>query len=191
VRDIVATVLANRERIFERINEPDLERYSFLQSSLRKVDVSSDRHYRRTFNSFYVVRSRKAEWYDFFYAYLERHKNNSQIKFENVLGDFHAALGRVEPSFVSKLVATIRPDAPVYDAFVRQNLGLKTPPQYKSQEIRLQGFIDVYSKMECIYDEALRGENTTVLVSEFDGRSPAYAHFTRLKKLDLMLWQLR
>jgi hypothetical protein len=191
VQDIVATVLANRERIFQRISEKELARYDFLQSNLKKLDVSSDREYQRTFNSFYVVQRRKVEWYGFFYEYLEAHKGNSQIAFGRVLRDFFSVLGRVEPSFASKLVATIRPDAPVYDAFVRQNLGLTVPPQYKTPEVRINGLIDVYSKMEGIYAHALSGENAAALETEFDLRFPAYAHFTQLKKLDLMLWQMR
>lgn len=188
---IIGTVLANRERIFQRINEKELARYDFLQKNLHSTDVSSDREYQRTFNSFYVVQRRKPDWYSYFYAFLEREKENSAITFEKTLTEFHAALGRVEPSFASKLVATVRPEAPVYDSFVRQNLRLKAPPQYKRPDIRIEGYINLYSEMERCYETALTTPDAVTLETEFDVRFPTYAHFTKMKKLDLMLWQMR
>jgi hypothetical protein len=45
--------------------------------------------------------------------------------------------------------------------------------------------------MERCYEAALTTPGAITLETEFDIHFPAYAHFTKLKKLDLMLWQMR
>lgn len=57
---------------------------------------------------------------------MERMKKVN-VSFEEVLQYLYSDLGRVEPSFSSKLVATIDDSKPVWDVHVLNNLGLKQP----------------------------------------------------------------
>lgn len=190
MQNIIETVLANQGRVFARINVKELERYDFLQKNLHTRDVQLDREYQRTFNRFYRVQRRTPEWYAFFYHLLEREKTNPEVSFGEVLSGLHTALGRVEASFASKLVATIRPTAPVYDAFVRQNLQL-VAPTHKNPAARIDGFISLYSEMERRYEAILTHKEYSSLEKAFDLHFPQFVYFTKLKKLDLMLWQMR
>ena len=49
------------------------------------------------------------------------------ITFPRVLRYFQEQLGRYEPSFSSKLVATHNPNMPVWDVHVLSNIGLRAP----------------------------------------------------------------
>jgi hypothetical protein len=100
-------------------------------------------------------------------------------------------MGRVEPSFSSKLVATIRPEMPVYDSIVRNRLGIANPRHYKSAETRLADAEQAYDRIECFYACTLPTEEFAALKDEFDRCVPQFAHFTATKKLDILLWQWR
>ncbi len=57
---------------------------------------------------------------------MERGKEVSP-RFEETLDHLHAILGRYEPSFSSKLSATLDPNEPVWDHYVIKNTGQKAP----------------------------------------------------------------
>ncbi len=76
---------------------------------------------RRRFNAYYGVR-RNAEWRAHFYKRFQAAKASSLTAFElfpDVLAGLGADTGRVEASFASKLVSTLRPDSPIIDSVVR------------------------------------------------------------------------
>ena len=102
-----------------------LAKYEWLQGELPLRDVSSDQEYQKRFGGFYRVR-RHSTWRVAFFEILERSKP-APISFGHALRALHAATGRVEASFASKLVATLDPAQPVIDSVVFTNLGLKLP----------------------------------------------------------------
>ena len=103
-------VLKQRER--------DIERYAYIMEQVWKVDVSQNEDFQRVFNAFYRVR-RDDEWRKTFYALFEKVKQNPQSRFDRTLEKFHAKTSNIEPSFVSKMIATIAPDEPIWDSHVR------------------------------------------------------------------------
>ena len=65
---------------------------------------------------------------------MEKRKKLEKLKtthptFRDVLDEIHAATGRYEPSFASKLVATIDPSKPLWDVHVLANTN-HSPPSY-------------------------------------------------------------
>lgn len=96
--------------------------YLEIMDLLPRVDVRTDRDFQKRYNAFYRVRQRSEEWYAVYFAYLEKHKRR-KTSFDQVLDHLHAELGRYEPSFSSKLVATLDPEQPVWDRFVLENTG--------------------------------------------------------------------
>jgi hypothetical protein len=135
---------------------------------------------------------RSAAWYQFYFGLLEGEKANRSISFEAVLGVTFETMGhRVEPSFSSKLVATIRPEAPIYDEVVRNNLGIPKPRYYKPAHARFSDALAAYKQIEGFYATALESDGFEKLKAEFDQKLPDYAHFTDTKKLDILLWQWR
>ena len=164
-----------------------LRKYIWLQAELRRRDVSGDREYQKCFNSFYRVR-RDSTWQRFFYRILERAKSD-RSSLSVVLRELHAATGRVEASFASKLVATIDPREPVIDSVVLKHLGLVLPGR-KDLESRIAGIIAVRDAMAAAFAEYFLTAEGRHLLKRFRAVYPE-ARVTEVKMLDLVLWQKR
>jgi hypothetical protein len=108
--------------------------YRAIRRGMMTTDLSSDaaEPIRRGFNAYYGVR-RNAEWRSAFYRRFESAKTSSlsaAALFDDVVAGLVADTGRVEASFASKLVATLRPNSPIVDSVVRGWLGaaFESPP---------------------------------------------------------------
>lgn len=176
--------------ILSRITDSHLSRYDYLQRCLISTNVAVDSKYRATFNGYYRMRSRSKDWYDDFFALLESKKHSRTITFEEIIREVHRTKRRVEPSFCSKLLATIRPDKPVYDKHVCENLQLDIPKQ-KPVDERVRGFIRLYARLEKQIVGLIDHQRFQALREAFDATFPAYEHFSDVKKLDFLLWQYR
>jgi hypothetical protein len=188
---ILAELIQNADVILALLTPSHLRRYDSLQRSLHTSDVSADREYQRVFNGFYRMQRRPRGWYVFFFSLLEREKNNAALTFPDVLQRIYAEMRSVEPSFCSKLVATVRPELPVYDKHVRDNLSLAVPGPHESPESRVQKFVVAYADLEATVGRLAERDEFSILRQSFDEAFPEYAHFTDTKKLDLLLWQNR
>jgi hypothetical protein len=85
----------------------------------------------------------------------------------------------------------VRPDMPVYDRYVRENLSLVIPKPHEAPERRVEGFISTYQNLHTRLNQLIGCETFSGPRRAFDESFPAFAHFTDMKKLDLMLWQHR
>ncbi len=184
-------LLDNADSIIRSLRNANLGNYDYLQRQLLKSNVTADRSYQTKFNGFYRMRQRPRCWYEFFFSILEREKFNSTISFKEILIEIYRTTGRVEPSFSSKMVATINPELIVYDKEVVQNLNLKIPYARKPAQRRICRLIDVYSQIQDKSFELRQNSKFGELRTRFDTTFPQYAHFTDVKKLDLFLWQVR
>lgn len=187
---IIDELYRDREIIFGNIKPKKLEAYNDTQSLLHKTDVSADRNYQRNFNGFYRVRQKSESWYEFYFDLLEREKENNHLTFDAVLRKMYEFKGNVETSFSSKLVATVRPDMPVYDEKVREKLSIKKP-RSRNSETRLKEALDAYANIETFFLAALSSDAFRTLETEFDLRLSKFSHLTLTKKLDILLWQWR
>ena len=123
---------------------------------LRDTNVESDQEYQRIYNGFYKVR-RPITWHKSYYDLMQREKNNNNITFEAVLENvFKICEGRIETSFCSKPLATVRPDMSVYDDIVRKNLGIHRLNPRHSSEIRLENAKKSYEMIEEFFASAMK-----------------------------------
>ena len=99
-----------------------LDKYQYIMEHVMKTDVSADEDFQRIFNGFYIVR-RNEEWRNVYYSYFEKVKN-SKPTFEDIITYLFEKTGNVEPSFSSKMLATIIPEKPIWDRYVVQNLNI-------------------------------------------------------------------
>jgi len=189
---ILDSLLKNIDAVLGRITTLHLKRYETLQADLRTKNVASDEEYQCIFNGFYKMQRRTEEWYMYYFAMLQREKGNKSITFKQVLEKIYAEKKRVEPSFSSKLVATIRPEMPIYDKHVRENLSLKVPAQHRPARARVQGLLKMYATLKGNVATLIGDPTfTTKLRPAFDKKFPAYAHISDVKKLDFLLWKYR
>lgn len=89
----------------------------------------------------------------------------------------------MEESFASKLAATIDPNLPVIDIWVRYHLGLDRPTSTQNAE-------EIHQKIREQYADFLSAENGKYLIRGFTEAYPE-AHITHVKMLDFVLWQTR
>ena len=187
--DALARLLTRRSYVFARLSQrqADFNRYLWLAAATFDRDVRICPDYQRKFNGLYMVR-RNAAWRQSFYDLLEREKRNPELRFSSILEQIFVATGRIEASFASKLVATARPEKPVYDSFVRTNLGL--PVRRGPTAKRCSDLIDDYSQIEMWFGQIIGEQPYHGLAVEFDARFPQLSLLSDVKKLDFMLWQL-
>ncbi len=174
------------ERALPLVSE-GLGKYCRIQNALKTTDVAHHPEFQRSFNGFYRIR-RDTTWRRSFYSLLEDQKS-SRRSFAAVLEALRTATGRVEASFVSKLVASVDPDQPVIDFFVLKNLGLRLSSA-GTVEARVARIVDVHAQIGLAFSEYLKTDMGTYLTKRFEEIYPD-RHLTRIKMLDLTLWQIR
>lgn len=165
-----------------------LDKYVFIEQMIRHVDVSQNDDFQRTFNGFYMVR-RNAEWRDIYYRLFEEMKQATPAEFDIILDEMYRLTGNVEASFSSKMLATLRPEMPIWDKYVVQNLGLKVPAQ--NDPARLQKTKALYAGVVKWYESFLATENAAECLAAFDEVLPDYTWLSDVKKIDFYLWSIR
>lgn len=181
----------DKNSIKKIIEKPELqqgvEKYLEIMSLLPNVDVSANHNFQRKYNGFYRMGRRNPEYYDCYYNYMEKQKNNN-ITFKDTLAYLYNSVERYEASFSSKLVATLKPTMPIWDKFVLENIGL-VAPAYGTRD-RMNKIIDVYSKIVDWYEKYLNTDDAKFIIKLFDEKI-GQQNITNLKKIDFVLWQMR
>ena len=166
-----------------------IENYIAIRDRLYVVDVSQDRDFQRLYNHFYKVRQKSREWYVTYYWLLETYKR-SRPEFSVILEEIRKRLdGAYEPSFSSKLVATIDPWKPIWDTNVLRNTELVAPP-YASPS-KHQDAVAAYASIVAWYREFMTSRDARCWVNLFNIHVEHYYKITDSKKIDFILWQLR
>jgi hypothetical protein len=130
---------------------------------------------------------RGVDWQASFYQ-LMKQSAAQNCSFESVLRNLFRQTQRLEASFASKLVATIKPDSPVIDAFVLNHAGLRLPT--KSHPDRIKAACEVYESLCEQTSEFLRSATGGHMIAMFRLKYP-WAGISEIKMLDLILWQSR
>lgn len=167
--------------------EPGLSKYLYIMERFHKTDLSKDLEFQKRFNGFYRIRQRKPEFYNEYYNFMEKHKDK-EVSFDLALKHFYNAFERVEASFSSKLVATINPNLPVWDEFILKNLELKKPAYGTNN--RINKTIELYNSIIKWYEDFLQTDDSRRMIQLFDERYKD-VDITDIKKIDLILWQIR
>jgi hypothetical protein len=166
--------------------ESGLTKYLWLQSRVRLCNVSANEEFQRRFVHFYKVR-RNREWLSEFFALMEASKLTG-IEFPDALREMNRRSGKIEASFASKLVATLDPSNPVIDKFVLANFAMRLPKSGSAS--REEKMIKLYCELCGKYGALLQSPTGKLVLGLFGLRYPN-SELTELKKVDLVLWQLR
>ena len=166
--------------------ERGLSKYLRLQSLVQLCDVSTTEEFQRLFSGFYRVR-RDSPWKLEYFKLMEASKL-SGIDFPEAIQEINHRCGRIEASFASKLVATLDPSKPVIDKFVLAYFGMHLP-RWGSQG-RESKTVDLYYELCAKYVDLIESTTGKVIRKNFDLRYPD-SPLSELKKVDLVLWQIR
>ena len=165
-----------------------IEKYQFLRQQLFSKDVSTDRDFQKTFNGFFRMGRRTTAYYNDYYCYLQQHKKMG-ISFADALTYLYSKHGRLEMSFVSKMVALVNPTFPIWDSVVTKGqFGIIAPNA--NTKNRLQKGIEKYEQYRYCYDTYMQSDEARKKIAEFNALFPNTG-LTDVKKLDFMLWQER
>ena len=165
-----------------------IEKYQVLRRQLFTTDVSADRDFQKAFNGFFRMGRRTGAYYNDYYSYLQQHKE-AGISFAEALTYLYQKHGKLEMSFVSKMVAMVDPTYPIWDSVVTKgHFGIIAP--YTNVKNRLQKGIERYEQYCRCYETYMQSEEAKEKLAEFEKLFPG-SEITDVKKLDFMLWQER
>ena len=164
-----------------------LDKYQFIMEQAKRTDVSVDADFQRTFNGFYLVRRNEA-WRKIYYTHFESAKGGTPT-FASILTHLYKHTGNIEPSFSSKMLATIFSDKPIWDRYIVQNLGIELVGATKEE--RLENAITLYAGMEKWYADFLQTDKAKECIEVFDCTMPDYKDISSIKKIDTILWSIR
>ncbi|MGD0626106.1 MAG: hypothetical protein ABSB22_23025 [Thermodesulfobacteriota bacterium] len=163
-------------------------RYLEIMGLFPDTDVSIDKDFQRKFNGFYRIKQRPPAWYEEYYSYMQSQKGQNPT-FSAVLRHLHSVLKRYEPSFSSKLVATIDANSPVWDSVVLKYVGIK-PPLYTSRT-KVDEAEAIYKKLQEWHERHMRSDHGKLILHTFGEMVPEHNRISDLKKIDFVLWQSR
>lgn len=169
----------NVSRVFqERLaSSMGLDKYQYIMKQVNNTNVATNSDFQRVFNGFYIVR-RNESWRKAYYEH-----------FESIITYLYECTGNIEPSFSSKMLATIFPEKPIWDRYVVQNLDIQLTGATKEE--KLKNAIILYADMEKWYADFLESEKGKECISEFDRVLPDYKEISSIKKIDSILWSIR
>lgn len=164
-----------------------MKKYKQIMDTLHWTDVSMDKDFQRTFNDFFVMRSRKSQYYDMFYMFLEQKKTKG-VSFAETLEYLKEAECKLEISFSSKLIHVINPERPIWDNNVSvQHFGMNLPGYHVDSSIRQKEIIKAYHEYCSRFYEYLDSSEGQTVISLFNEKYP-HTGFTDAKKIDFIMW---
>lgn len=166
------------------VKQLGLNDYKYLISKLKLVNTESNVKYQKKFNSLYKVR-RNSDWRKEYYKYLEKNKANKGIKFESIIEYLYENTQKIEPSFSSKMLATIDVDKPIWDGRILERLDLKRKWDKRHD---INNAVDVYDDICKWYKEYEKTEEYLSNIKVFDEFLPEYEDISDTKKIDCLLW---
>lgn len=165
-----------------------LRTYCWIQNNLHRVDASQDLEFQTRYHGFYKLRGRDAGWRACYFELLEQGKSQPVLSFSQILGTLRERTGKIEASFTSKLIATLDPSKPVIDIHVLKWFGLRKPAQKaKDREAKT---VALYQCLCRRYEEEMSKPDVHNIYRKFSEAYP-WANISDLKKIDLVLWQIR
>lgn len=160
--------------------------YLYIMENFRNTNVFLDDDFKRKYNSFYKVR-RNEKWRDVYFSYLEINKNRSDLTFKEVINYIYEKTGSIEPSFSSKLLATVNPEMPIWDKNVLKYLKFKHRVQKGTNQI--DDVINIYNKI-CLEYRKMLTDQRVIDQIEFLRKLIGSDNITDTKMLDFVIWTL-
>ena len=178
----IETILSDSEKLLT-----GMRKYKRIMDALYWTDVSADQDFQRAFNDFFVMRSRKSQYYAMFYSFLEQKKDKG-TSFEETLDYLKEAEGRLELSFSSKLIHVINPNRPIWDNNVSvQHFGMKLPGYELDSVVRQREIIKLYHEYCSRFYEYMDSSEGQAVIRMFNEKYP-HTGFTDAKKVDFIMW---
>ena len=178
----------NFEKAIENLKRrsQDIQHYVNIIDKVNAVDVSSNVEFQKEFNHFYKIR-RNSEWRYAYYTLFEEYKKREKVTFDEVINDLFRETGKVEPSFASKMLASINPNMPIWDSKVLARIGIISSK--KKGEEKVKETIRLYGDIVSWYENLISNtEEKNRYIENFDLAFPQFRGISDVKKIDFILW---
>lgn len=162
--------------------EKDIRRYFEI---MRMAETPENPEFQKKFNAFYRIRRDEA-WRSEFYQLMEDFRKKDDPYFGEVLLRLHQRTGQIEPSFASKMLATLNADMPIWDSNILRVLHLKLTGT--TPELKLSNAVVHYDKIRRWYQDFLQTETARGILQRFDREFPEFTDMSPTKKIDFVLW---
>lgn len=162
--------------------EKDIIRYFAI---MRMADTPGNPEFQKKFNAFYRVRRDEA-WRTEYYRLMEDFRKKDDPYFGEVLLRLHQRTGQIEPSFASKMLATLKADMPIWDSNILRVLHLKLTGT--TPELKISNAVVLYDKIRRWYQDFLQTETARAILQRFDREFPEFTDMSPTKKIDFVLW---
>lgn len=164
----------------------EIEKYLYLIDGLKTVDVSKDKTYQTAYDYFWNVR-RNEKWRNGYFKILQLIKTKEKPVFSEIVEQVsNLSINAIEPSFSSKILATIDPNMPIWDSRVLNKLHLQTTWE---GDKTIENAIEMYGKIVKWYEDYLKKPEARENILIFDSYLPEYKdRITDVKKIDYLLW---
>lgn len=169
-----------------------LDKYQEIMKLYKmSLEISSSDDFQNLYRNFYGMNRAgfSLETKKEYFKLLDAANLNKEIDFKIVLHSLYQKSGKKHFSFTSKLLATANPNLPVWDSKVRKYLNYRFDLKLKSSFKDLESCEDEYKRYCDWFNNFLVTEDARRLISQFDINIPK-AKITKMKKIDLMLWQM-
>lgn len=177
-------------RGLQRLQRRDVEGYVKVQGLFAKSgDTRQSPEFQTAFKAYYDLRYMTDANSRAFFDLFEAVRRDPNPSFERTLETFYHQTGRVEPSFISKMLATLDPNKHVYDSQLRRALNLDDVTG--TPEDKLRASCEVYAIIGKAIDEFSKSDFFETVEATFDKKFGDFSKFTPTKKVDLMLWRFK
>lgn len=167
-----------------------LERYCAIMAFEGNVS-DKENGFQKLFNSYYNIR-RPAEWREKYYALFQEMRAAEKVDFSLIISRLHKMTRKVEPSFTSKMLATIDDAAPVWDRRVISALKHYDPklPVVPTEFAggQIERGIAGYQALQEACRDLLAEPIGKRCIEQFDCYLSDYSAISNMKKLDVVLW---
>ncbi len=166
-----------------------LEKYCWIVGKVqdKNIDLTNNVDFQRIFNGYYQVR-RNGDWRRIYYECFQNFKNSKSVpSFDEIMDELFVKLkGRVEPSFSSKMLASLDPTKPIWDSYILSSLKSTITID---KIINIDNAKVIYREICQLYDDFLKTSNAKQCIDEFDLFFPKYKEvISEVKKIDFFLW---
>ena len=186
--DLATVILDYRHEIMEILDAKTLEGYCWLQKNLHCRNVAIDEEYRRRFGGYYGMRFVSQTYRDYYFRFLEEHKNCAELSFLEVAKELYSIDKKHEFSFISKMLHTINTTRPIYDSRVGRLLKLGHG-YWQSVDQRMKKDVQILGTLSETYQYLYTSGKLNTMLDELDERTPGFQMSVE-KKIDFILWAL-
>lgn len=181
--------------IEDAISRWKLQDYDYIMKNYKKTklsDTSKSKEFRSKYTSFYVMGTTTSNNYkDFYFARFELLKNKGDVSLEEIFSELNQyGSNTCYFSFATKMLATIRPEKPIFDKWVRFALSLPEVGSYGTLEEKTKRALHIYNDLENWYDKNMINLYVLDWIKCFDEHLPKYRHISNVKKVDYFLWTM-